>query len=134
MTSETITVSVRDPLDNFSAGTLYDRVVLGKTAENKAGFAYFPPDTDIFASINSFFESARTGRKQSHNLLTGGLYPFNIDIIHLDNALTFLHSGFKFEQMDDVINGLKGIMFGDADTTDEQKVLAIKFTKNLYKS
>ncbi len=120
---------------SLSQGLLYDRVILGKTSKNKAGEAFYPPDGDILSSVDGYFDSVIKGKDQGRkffsDLKQGILHPYP-GSRHLDNALEFLELGHKFEKIEDIKKGLKGIISGDTDATEDQIDLAKRFAIDFY--
>jgi len=120
---------------------LFDRVISGKTRENKAGFAFFPSDADLLFSINYFFESAEKGneelQRQADKFKENIFLPV-FDRRNIGNALRLQRcltsSKIQKDQLPDVEKGYKGILAKDPEANQKQIKLAKKFTKILEKN
>ena len=126
---------------NFPAGTLFDRVILSHTRENRVGHAYFPADEKLLELVDEFLVSADAGFSKSkelvQNLRNGHLnFPasdiFNPDVRNaalVYRALTA--AGLKTNQLPEVQAGFRGILAHDVEISAEYIDAAKKFTRSL---
>jgi hypothetical protein len=120
---------------------LFDRVLSGKTRENKAGRGFFPSDTDFLFSINCFFDSAQKGNDQIRDLTKKftdeGIISLVFDYSNIDNArrLKYCLDTLKIQkdQVPDIQMGFSGILTKNSAANQEQIELAKKFANLLEK-
>jgi hypothetical protein len=126
-------------LDNYTPGNLYDRIILGKTPENKVGLAYFPPDDLLLDGIQAFFSTAEKGDRQAHEIVSSfkrGKLKLLFDQTPLElaqlrnEALKYSH--LTRDQLALVVQGFVSLLTGDPQPQEGSIEAAKEFTEALY--
>ena len=133
MSLESKSIQSSDKLTIVDVGLpseLFERVVLGKTENNKAGFACFPSDEELLDLVEAFFDSAIKGNEEVRSGFINLVSTKNLDNVYLLNYYLRLLD-LNEDSIDDVKAGFQGILGENQGVLPEQIDLAVKFAGTL---